>query len=52
MTVFRWSLGVASVLVGISLLAHLVTAILDPLLPLLFVLIFVLSIFAVAFRGR
>lgn len=52
MTVLKWSMGATGVLVGVSLLAHLVTAILDPLLPLLFVLIFVLGCLALAIRGR
>ncbi len=52
MTVLKWALAAAGVLVGTTLLAHLITAVIDPLLPLLFVLIFVLGIFAVAIRGR
>ena len=52
MKVVRWGLAGAGALLGSTLLLHLVLAILDPLVPLLLVLIFILTIFAIALIGR
>lgn len=52
MRAIRWGFAGAGALLGITLLLHLVLAILEPLVPLLLVLIFVLTIIAIAIVGR
>ncbi len=52
MKTVRWGLAGAGALLGATLLLHLLVAILDPLVPLLLVLIFVLTIIGIAAVGR
>jgi hypothetical protein len=52
MTVLRWATGALGTLLAITLLAHFIVRVIDPLIPLLIVLIFMLAVIAIAIRGR